>query len=214
VQRAPPLEFRRAEAMDVVHEWALLWRGRAARPGAPHPDFEEQRAKIVPCMVDLMQRAAYMECLEQMAQVGALHCLEQAGRMYEAEGRGAVALSCFRRAARDAREYRRAEFVALFDALCARHGALRGHRAAPAAAAPSERSSAMEEEAKEAAADAGAHDDDDAAEEAARAEHAEEEEDDEGGEFSFMYRYIPRESCSQFDSLPLTSFLDRRRGRR
>ena len=25
------------------------------------------------------------------------------------------------------------------------------------------------------------------------------------GEFSFMYRYIPRESCSQFDSLPLTS---------
>ena len=26
-----------------------------------------------------------------------------------------------------------------------------------------------------------------------------------GGECSFMYRYIPRESCSQFDSLPLTS---------
>ena len=26
-----------------------------------------------------------------------------------------------------------------------------------------------------------------------------------GGEFSFMYRYILRESCSQFDSLPLTS---------
>ena len=25
------------------------------------------------------------------------------------------------------------------------------------------------------------------------------------GEFSFMYRYILRESCSQFDSLPLTS---------
>ena len=25
------------------------------------------------------------------------------------------------------------------------------------------------------------------------------------GEYSFMYRYIPRESCSQFDSLPLTS---------
>ena len=24
------------------------------------------------------------------------------------------------------------------------------------------------------------------------------------GECSFMYRYIPRESCSQFDSLPLT----------
>ena len=24
------------------------------------------------------------------------------------------------------------------------------------------------------------------------------------GEYSFIYRYIPRESCSQFDSLPLT----------
>ena len=72
MRRAPPLEFRRAEAMDVVHEWALLWRGRAARPGAPHPDFEVQRTKIVPCMIDLMQRAAYMECLEQMAQVGVM----------------------------------------------------------------------------------------------------------------------------------------------
>ena len=30
-------------------------------------------------------------------------------------------------------------------------------------------------------------------------------EDFELGEFSFMYRYILRESCSQFDSLPLTS---------
>jgi hypothetical protein len=28
---------------------------------------------------------------------------------------------------------------------------------------------------------------------------------DDGGESSFMYRYISRESCSQFDSLPLTS---------
>ena len=27
-------------------------------------------------------------------------------------------------------------------------------------------------------------------------------------ELSFMYRYIPRESCSQFDSLPLTSLTE------
>jgi hypothetical protein len=33
------------------------------------------------------------------------------------------------------------------------------------------------------------------------------------GEFSFMYRYILRESCSQFDSLPLTSLSSNRRRR-
>ena len=77
--------------------------------------------------------------------------------MYEAEGRGAIALSCFRRAARDACEYGRAEFVALFDALCARHGALRGHRGAAAMTGTSDRSSAIamdEEEAAVAAEDA------------------------------------------------------------
>jgi hypothetical protein len=31
------------------------------------------------------------------------------------------------------------------------------------------------------------------------------------GECSFMYRYILRESCSQFDSLPLTSLTGRTR---
>jgi hypothetical protein len=41
--------------------------------------------------------------------------------------------------------------------------------------------------------------------------HAAESSGAAGGELYFMYRYISRESCSQFDSLPLTSLTRSRR---
>ena len=131
------VNFRREEAMEIMNQWVVLWDARKGRGGdgtvEAHPDETTgEVAKRLQRMCNvLLCHVTYFECLEKASEAAALHCLEQAGRMYEQTGHSYEALSCFRRGAMQASKLKRCEHAALFDALCYRHEVLRAEKKKP-----------------------------------------------------------------------------------